>query len=430
MKHDVFISYSSHDKKIADAICSRLENNNIRCWIAPRDILPGETWATAIINGINDCGLIIVVFSAHSNSSGQVINEIERSVSKGKIIIPFMIEDLTPTGDMELFLARRHWLDAMTPPLESHILKLSETIHRLLDIKTPGDRSETTSENRTVVTKPAGRENIAITPSSSSRGAAKKEKSIKAPELKILTNEKEGAQLVLIPEGDFLAGWPGQNMESYPSFTVHLPAYYMAIHPVTNAQYARFLAEADPDFKDLRKWILLDSKCFIRKSSGGYEVYGDKSDHPVVQVTWYGARAYCQWAGMRLPTELEWEKGARGTDGRTYPWGNEWDKDKCRNNDNKGNETTCSISSYPEGMSIWGLHQMAGNVLEWCIDGFQHETYERYYKGDLTPPQGDNKVLRGGSWMHDERFCNGKFIFGVNPGEIRDFFGFRCAKDV
>lgn len=132
MKHDVFLSHSSKDKKIADAICSRLENNHIRCWIAPRDILPGETYGKAIINAINNCKIVIVIFSSHSDSSDPVSGEIERAFSKGKIIIPFRIENVTPSGDLELFLSRSHWLDAMTPPLEAHIDKLSNTILKLL----------------------------------------------------------------------------------------------------------------------------------------------------------------------------------------------------------------------------------------------------------------------------------------------------------
>ena len=132
MAHDVFISYSSHDKMVADAICSKLENNKIRCWIAPRDIVPGDTYGKSIIEAMNGCNIVVIVFSSHSNSSNQVINEVERAVSKSKIIIPFRIENIVPSDDMELFLGRRHWLDALTTPLETHINKLSDTISRLL----------------------------------------------------------------------------------------------------------------------------------------------------------------------------------------------------------------------------------------------------------------------------------------------------------
>jgi hypothetical protein len=166
MAYDVFISYSSLDKQIADAVCSTLENNKIRCWIAPRDILPGDTYGRAIIAAINDCKIVIIVFSSSSDSSGQVINEIERAVSKGKIIIPFRIENIKPSGDMELFLGRRHWLDAMTPPLESHIARLTDTIFKLIQIPTEshkprlepseskvGLKVKDSSDNETILTE-------------------------------------------------------------------------------------------------------------------------------------------------------------------------------------------------------------------------------------------------------------------------------------
>jgi hypothetical protein len=149
MKHDVFISYSSHDKVIADAICSKLENNNIRCWIAPRDILPGVEFGEAIIDAIVDSRILLLVFSSKANESPQVRREVERAVSKGKIIIPFRVEDILPTKAMEFALSNTHWLDAMTPPLESHIAKLSEIIHRLLNIQSPIDNQNTENEKIT-----------------------------------------------------------------------------------------------------------------------------------------------------------------------------------------------------------------------------------------------------------------------------------------
>lgn len=153
MQYDVFISYSSLDKQIADAICSKLENNNVRCWVAPRDILPGKEYGEAIIEAITGCKILLLVFSVHANESPQVRREVERAVSKGKVIIPFRIEDILPTKAMEYALSNTHWLDAMTPPLEYHITRLKDTIFKLLNIdETPHNvsvpkRSESTSES-------------------------------------------------------------------------------------------------------------------------------------------------------------------------------------------------------------------------------------------------------------------------------------------
>ena len=136
-----------------------------------------------------------------------------------------------------------------------------------------------------------------------------------------IENPGDGTWLALIPGGQFLAGtdrFPGAQ-----------PSYYLALHAVTNAQYARFLSARHPGTSDLEKWVLLDSFCFVRSAGSSYEACGGKEDHPVVQVSWFGAEAYCEWAGLRLPSELEWEKGARGVDGREYPWGKDWYDDEA-----------------------------------------------------------------------------------------------------
>jgi hypothetical protein len=132
MAHDVFVSYSHKDKPVADAVVAGLEKKGIRCWIAPRDVTPGTSWGDAIIGAIEACKIMIVILSANSNQSRQVVREVERAVANGVIIIPFRIEKIDPTGAMAYFLSTEHWLDAITPPLEEHIEKLGNTVQLFL----------------------------------------------------------------------------------------------------------------------------------------------------------------------------------------------------------------------------------------------------------------------------------------------------------
>lgn len=131
--HDVFISYSSQDGEVADAVCTGLEEDGLKVWIAPRDILPGKLWGEAIIDAINGARCMVIIFSSHSNRSGQVIREIERAAGKMVPIIPFRIEDVPATKSMEYFLSSPHWLDALDPPVDQYIRTLTRTVRSLLD---------------------------------------------------------------------------------------------------------------------------------------------------------------------------------------------------------------------------------------------------------------------------------------------------------
>jgi ABC-type amino acid transport substrate-binding protein len=139
MAHEVFISHSNLNKSVADAICAKAEAAGVRCWIAPRDVLAGKSYPSEIIRGIENAKLVVFVLSSHSNNSGHVSKELERAFSNGKVIVPFRIEDVSPSGDIEYFLAGQHWLDAINPPMEERITELVGAIMRHL-----GDPSEFT----------------------------------------------------------------------------------------------------------------------------------------------------------------------------------------------------------------------------------------------------------------------------------------------
>lgn len=133
MAHDVFICHSSKDKTTADAMCAVLEARGLRCWIAPRDIRAGADWSEAILDGISQARVLVLVFSSNANASQQVKREIERAVHKGIVVIPFRIEDVLPARALEYYLSTPHWLDAFTPPLERHLNVLANQIAALVD---------------------------------------------------------------------------------------------------------------------------------------------------------------------------------------------------------------------------------------------------------------------------------------------------------
>ena len=133
MAHDVFISYATSDKAVADAVCSQLESiHRIRCWIAPRDVTPGASWAESIIDALDGSKIMVLIFSSNANASMQIEREVERAVHKGINIIPLRIENTVPTKTLEYFISAPHWLDALSVPLELHINKLAASVKALL----------------------------------------------------------------------------------------------------------------------------------------------------------------------------------------------------------------------------------------------------------------------------------------------------------
>lgn len=132
MAHDVFISHSAKDKTIADAVCAALESEGVRCWIAPRDVMPGMEWGRSIIEAIEQAKIMILLFTANSNTSSQIRREVERAVNHDVVILPFRVENILPDKSLEYFIGNVHWLDALTPPLEKHIERLVGTVKSLL----------------------------------------------------------------------------------------------------------------------------------------------------------------------------------------------------------------------------------------------------------------------------------------------------------
>lgn len=153
MPHDIFVSYASADKAIADAICAALESQKIRCWIAPRDFPAGSTFPEAIVRAIEDCRGLVIVFSSNANKSQQINREVERAVSKGKFIVPFRIEDVLPSGGMEYYIGNTHWLDALSQPIDLHVTNLVKYMKVFLQ-QQPGT-AESPSRKEQSISKPS-----------------------------------------------------------------------------------------------------------------------------------------------------------------------------------------------------------------------------------------------------------------------------------
>jgi len=240
----------------------------------------------------------------------------------------------------------------------------------------------------------------------------------------VWVNPKDGAEMVYVPAGEFLMGSADGDKDAEPDekpqFRASLPDYWIDKHEVTVAQYRKYCQATGRKMPKAPDW-------------------GWQGDHPVVNVTWDEAAVYAKWAGGRLPTEMEWEKAARGTEGRTYPWGNAWDEDKVAKYvmgiplgapSAVATRSTTPVGSRPAGASPYGALDMAGNVYERCADWYDKKAYRRYAKGDLKPPaSGDRIVDRGGSWIFggptDFR-CAHRMLDEPDGRVI--CVGFRCAR--
>ncbi len=214
------------------------------------------------------------------------------------------------------------------------------------------------------------------------------------------TSSVDQAEMVLVPAGPFLYGSREDDKEASsdekPQRLIDLPKFYIDKYPVTNEQYGKFLNKSAPDEKTLKEWIelkgsLLGEKCRIKMQKKKFQVEKGYEKHPVIFVTYFGADAYAKWAEKRLPTEEEWEKAARGTEGFIYPWGNEFDKSFCNSSEESESRGTTPVDRFPKGESPYGCFDMAGNVWEWT-DSWYDKNKER-------------RVLRGGSWGDGALYC-------------------------
>jgi formylglycine-generating enzyme required for sulfatase activity len=227
-----------------------------------------------------------------------------------------------------------------------------------------------------------------------------------------LWREKDGAIVVRIPGGEFQMGSPATEGEpsEHPRHVVRVSSFLMDKTEVTWGQYKRFLAASSRPPPKSPLW-------------------GMPEAFPASSITWEEARAFCAWAGGRLPTEAEWERAARGDDARQYPWGNTFDPWRCNTRDG-GPHAPTPAAAYPDCVGPYGVLDLAGGVLEWCSDWYGETYYaESPVENPTGPETGTRRVLRGGNWMSASSMVRVASRLGIEPTWPGPMTGFRCAQE-
>jgi formylglycine-generating enzyme required for sulfatase activity len=244
-------------------------------------------------------------------------------------------------------------------------------------------------------------------------------------------------EMVLIPEGVFTMGYNIKNKNEWgdtdegPVHKVFLKPYYIDRYEVSAFQFSKFLNHHQ---KKAYLYFQTGLGVTIEKVGGLFFPRPGLSNYPANRVSWYGADAYCRWVNKRLPTEAEWEKASRGTDGRIFPWGDEFPTNNRvtfrRKFNRLGFKALEKIDSMPDGRSPYGIHHMAGNVWEWVNDWYGDIYYEESpYANPKGPDSGTSKVLRGGNWYYKAYYMRTTYRFNDKPDIFKNWQGFRCAKD-
>jgi len=256
-----------------------------------------------------------------------------------------------------------------------------------------------------------------------------------------ITRERDGAVMVYVPGGTFQMGSTEGYSDEQPVHVVTLDSFWIDRYEVSNAQYADFLNAQGNQLEGGKTWLEIESDyCLIEQDGDTFRPKAGYDQHPVVEVSWYGAKAYCEWVGARLPTEAEWEYAARGLEASVYPWGDMFDcargnfDDETELNDYvvlggagcDGYDRTAPVGSFETGKGWCGVYDMAGNVWEWTSSLYRDYPY-RADDGREDLAYSSARVLRGGGWSHrsyNVRSANRNVYF---PTDRNLVLGFRCG---
>jgi formylglycine-generating enzyme required for sulfatase activity len=374
----IFLCHASEDKVAVEAIYDRLKSLGYKPWLDKRDLLPGQRWRVEIPKAIRASDYILIFLSETSVAKRGYVQdefklalEVLRQIPDGTIYaIPVRLDEC-PIPDQ---FADLHWCNLFEADGFEYLLR---ALH-------------------------AGRpspERAAAAPQLPSLGGAIP---VQLTKDVALTRHPFEPEMILVPAGEFLMGSdPQQDEDAFdheqPQHRLFLPDYLLAKTLVTQAQYREFVRATGHEAP--HGWTNGDPP-------------PDKADHPVVYVSWYDARDYCQWLSQvtgkdyRLPNEAEWEKGARSIDARIYPWGNQWDATRCNSYESRLGKTT-PVGAYPQGASPYGLLDMAGNVVEWTRSLWGKNKENPDYRYPYRPTDGrentdagreEFRVWRGGAF--------------------------------
>lgn len=455
MSH-IFISYSHKDTDYAHKLANTLQNRGLEVWIDER-LDYGSQWPHEIQKQLDACSAFIIIMSPRSFASEWVQSELQRAKRKLKPVFPMLLEGDEPWLSVE----STQYYDVRKDNLPDE--KFFSAIERVVSVRgTDAEISlsgpeKSPTRNKQVLKigiplaivgvlavilvfvllplfAPTSPEEI-LTPTNPTPVQTSTVESTPTPEPPTDAPEPEpvsvtdsddfvdvqGVPMRFLPAGEFVMG---NNTSSYteerPAHTVFLGDYYIDKYEVTNARYQ----------------VCVDAGVCQppqeTSSATRTSYYGNPEfdDYPVIYVDWDMAVAYCEWRGAQLPTEAQWEKAARGTDGRSYPWGEGIDATLANYNYNIGDTT--AVDNYEDGVSPYGLYDMTGNVWEWVADWFSGTYYQTSPSANPTGPEGGQyRGLRGGSWLNEDEFVR-TFTRGWNQLEYFQYvdFGFRCAREI
>ena len=411
---DIFISYAREDRAKVKPLAEALERQGWKVWWDPA-IPTGGRFRRVISQALAEARCVVVVWTRRSVEKDWVLEEADDGRERD-ILIPVLLEKVKPPLGFRGIQAAElfDWDGSDDFPAFRALLNDIAGIAGTPTKKAPPPAEEKPKPS------PSG-ERSETPPKAPSKKTAQPARRKAAPpqpkDLEIRKSPIDGLEYVWIPPGEFqmgaVAGDGGAYENEKPRHRVEITkGFWMARTPVSAAAYKRLVKAKNgkmppaPDFNP--KW--------------------EKEDHPMVRVTWEEARAYCEWAGGRLPREAEWEYAARGgKEGLKYPWGDEISHNRANYDGKKGGTTP--VAGYEA--NGFGLHDMAGNVWEWCADWFDKSYYgSSPWKDPRGPAGGTVRVLRGGSWGYTTRNLRSSYRFRDGPGLSLVNIGFRSVREV